>query len=315
MKIMARRPHPLQPYTSTGSFTESIMAACFQLSTSIHTRKAYWGDARKWLSFCTERNVDPRRAESLAVAAWVESMKLDGSAPKTRSRRVAALSSIYDHLRRTDKLPRGPYGEKLPNPFSVSDGPKRERTTVKQPTPMARIEDVRAALSACGDTVTGVRDYAIMQTLWRTGMRRVSLVSMTFERLQREPDGYTSIVTNKGGGELKVFIGGHAGSALTSWLQWLRERGVSTGPIWRSENGTPMTEKEIWRVVRRRGKQAGLAKPLTPHMFRVAFLTLNPADLGARQDAVGHANPNTTRAYDRMWRGREAFEAMPEIDE
>jgi site-specific recombinase XerD len=305
----------LQPYQATGNFVQAIMSACFQLSASIHTRRAYWSDARQWLEFCDIRGVDPRRADPLAVAAWVETMRRDNSAPKTRARRITALASIYNRLRREDKLLRGPNGEQAINPFSVADGPAREKAVALNPTPIADPHAVQAAIDVCDDSPVGLRDVAIMRVLWATGTRCSSMTSMTFERLRREKTAYVGVVDAKGGKQLRVLVQGKAAEALDAWLAWLRAAGIDRGSIWRETNGAVLVEKDISKIVRRRAKQAGMPGALTPHTFRVAFLTFGTAELTAKQDAAGHADPATTRLYDRKWRGRSAFEQMPEVED
>jgi site-specific recombinase XerD len=284
-----------------------MMAACFKVSASLHTRRAYWADACRWLEFCDERGQNPAQPGYAAVEAWMAQMA--ALAPKTRARRMAALASIYDRLRRDGKLT-------LPvNPFSVADGPAREKVVALHPTPIADPRHVQAAIDVCDDSPDGLRDAAILRVLWATGARRSSLTSMTFDKLRREREGYMAIVFGKGGKQLRLFIPGKAAAALDAWLGCLRNAGITDGSIWRMTNGATLVEKDIWKIVRRRAKQAGVEGTLSPHTFRVAFLTLNPADLAAKQDAAGHSDPATTRQYDRQWRGRGAFESMPEVEE
>jgi site-specific recombinase XerC len=138
---------------------------------------------------------------------------------------------------------------------------------------------------------------------------------MTFERLQRERGEFTARLIGKGNKEIRALIRGRAATALTSWLAVMKEGGFTTGPIWRTKTGV-VTEKILWHMLRKRGKTAKLEQPISPHMFRVSFLTYNPAGIEAKQDAAGHADMNTTRLYDRTsWRGREAFEKMPEVED
>jgi site-specific recombinase XerC len=229
-------------------------------------------------------------------------MKRRGHASKSRARRISALSSIYRELRRKKAV-----GS---NPFSVDEGPRREKVSVGEPTPIATPEIVRELLNACDDTPLGIRDAAIVRVLWSTGMRRVSLLSMTFERLQRDHLGYIATVTKKGGSDQRVLVCGKAKAALDKWLAVLKDGQFTTGAIWRMKTGGPMALRELNRALERRG--AGVS----PHMLRVAFLTYNPAGIEAKQDAAGHSDPATTRLYDRAsWRGREAFEQMPEIED
>jgi len=214
-----------------------------------------------------------------------------------------ALSSIYRELRRKKAV--------ASNPFSVDEGPKREKVSVDEPTQVATPEMVRELLAACNDeTPLGLRDAAMVRVLWSTGMRRVSLLSMTAERLQKDHMGYIATVTKKGGEAQRVLICGKAKDALDRWLAVLKDGGLASGPIWRMKNGKPLTLRELNRALERR------TKGVSPHMLRVAFLTYNPAGLEAKQEAAGHSDPATTRLYDRAsWRGREAFEQMPEVED
>jgi integrase/recombinase XerD len=304
MRIMGKKS--LIRYVPSGAFAQHAMAACYSLSASLNTRRAYWTDVRRWLEFCDRRGLEPFRPPEIAVAMWVEQMKLDNEAPKTRSRRVSALSSIYDQLRRQKVVD--------VNPFSVDVGPKRERALAIKPTPAASADAVLAIAEACADgTPEGLRDEAIVRILWATGARRASVAGMTHERLQREGKDFVALLRAKGDKDVRVLIRGRAAEALHRWLT-VAPPG-RRGHLWCSTSGAALVEKDIWKIVRSRARQAGIEESITPHTFRVSFLTINPAALDAKQDAAGHADPATTRLYDRKWRGREAFELMPEIED
>ncbi len=287
-----------------------MIRACATLADKENTRDAYLKDFFKhWIPFCREYDVDPQRPEAKkgSVVAWIEWMKKRGDAPKSRARRMSALSSIYRQLRREDIVDR--------NPFSVDEGPKRGRALPLEPTPIASPDVIRKLLATCDGSILGIRDVAILRVLWATGIRRASVVSMTFERLRRGRDEYIATVTGKGDKELRVLIRGKAAQAFAKWLEVLKGAKLSSGPIWRTKRG-PMTERALGHMLARRAKLAGVTDPISPHTFRVAFLTYNPADIAAKQSAAGHADPATTMLYDRAsWRGREAFEQMPEIEE
>jgi integrase/recombinase XerD len=298
----------IQQYVPQTGFEAACFEACFAISASINTRKAYWTDVRRWLQFASERGVDPSAPAPLVVIAWIEAMRTNGIASKTRARRMAALSSVFDYLRRRRLVEM--------NAFSVDIGPEREVAITEKPTPIISPDAVRRILETCGDNLQGIRDAAIIRVLWGTGARRSSLVGMTFARLQREANSLIAMLVGKGGKEIRILIRGNAADALLRWLAELSRGGITTGSIWRHETGSDVTEKDVWRMLRRRAKAAGVTEPITPHTFRVAFLTYNPAGLEAKQDAAGHADPATTRLYDRSaWRGREAFEAMPEVED
>jgi site-specific recombinase XerD len=112
-----------------------------------------------------------------------------------------------------------------------------------------------------------------------------------------------------------LWIRGTAAVALRAWLEQ-RADVESTGPVFCNRKGEPLDGRDVWRIVKSRAKKAGIdPKTITTHSFRSSFQTYNPAPLEARQDAAGHADPKTTRLYDRTSRGKVAFFAMPEIED
>lgn len=300
----------LDRYDIATEFESRVMIACAEISSSETTRDAYYKDFRNhWMPFCRDYNIDPKRPEAKkgTVVAWMEWMKKRGDAPKSRARRLSALSSIYRQLRRDEIVDK--------NPFSVDEGPKRGKALPLEPTPIASPAEILKLLATCDGSVLGTRDAAIIRVLWATGVRRASLASMTFERLRRDRGAFVAKVIGKGEKSLQVLIRGKAAAALEAWLAILKDAKLSSGPIWRTKRG-PMTERAIGHMLDRRAKLADLPKSVSPHTFRVSFLTFNPASLDAKQDAAGHADPATTKLYDRAsWRGREAFEKMPEIED
>jgi site-specific recombinase XerD len=296
----------LQQVVRSSPIDTAVSIALVEISSADATRKEYRRDFDLWVRFCGEIGADPKDPVDGTVAAWVEWMKRRGDAPKSRGRRISALSSIYRELRRKKVVPA--------NPFSVDEGPRRERVSVVEPTPLPSLEAVRKIITSCEDTPVGIRDAAMIRVLWSTGMRRTSLLSMTLERTQKDRMGYIATVRKKGGSDQRVLIKGKAKDALAAWLAILKDGKMISGPIWRRRSGKPLTETECNRILARRAKAAG--ENVSPHMLRVAFLTYNPAGLESKQDAAGHRDPATTQLYDRnAWKGREAFEQMPEIED
>lgn len=307
---MAKKPPPaLTLYTPGGSFHDAAHRACFALTRSPNTKLAYWNDVRHWLAFCEILDIDPKDPHEDAAALWIESMTREGAAPKTRARRIAGLCSVYRRLAagRRERIAAW-------NPFSAEQGLVREKALAVEPTPVAPPEAIGKILATCDDSELGKRDAALIRILWATGARRASVVGMTFERLQQDRGAYIAQLVGKGQKDVRVLIRGKAASALTAWLKVLRDAQLTKGEIWRGKRSV-MTARQLDRMLRRRAQIAKI-EPVSPHMFRVAFLTYNPAGLEAKQDAAGHADPATTRLYDRAsWRGREAFEAMSELED
>lgn len=308
----------LQLHVETGTFEAFVALALGQISKNRNTVSAYWIDVRAWLDFCARKGIDPRKPRRQEVSAWIDEMRDAGTRPKTRARRISALCSVYRELRRelADKD-----GKEIapvvlvPNPFSIEDGPRRERGNARRPTPVARPEVISKLLSTCDESPLGIRDRALIRVMWATGLRRSSVIAMAVEQLEEDADGYLATVEAKGSKNVRVLIRGQAAAALAAWLTLLREAGFNSGSLWRTKRGE-LTERGLWRMLRKRADKAKVTGRISPHMLRVAFLTFNKAGLEAKQEAAGHADPATTRLYDRSaWKGREAFEQMPEIEE
>ncbi len=297
-------------YNPSGEFVGDLKAAIKSISASKNTREAYWADARHWLKFCEEKQINPVPAEDQkkklirATVDWADAMRESGMSSTTRVRRFAALSSMYDEICRMDP--------DLTNPFK---SPRRERPVRERPTPIVEPDIVARMLKACAEDVTwvGRRDEALLRLLWATGMRRSSAVSITRDRLSEDGSSYYAEVFKKGGKTLRILIIGSAAQALRVHLENHQQEG---GHIFTRPSGEPMDGRDVWLVVKQRAREAGVTKRLSPHSFRAAFLTYGQAGLEARQDAAGHSSPDVTKLYDRAeWRGKEAFEKMPEVED
>jgi site-specific recombinase XerC len=300
------------------AFERQMLLAVLAISPNLCTRSAYWSDALSWCSFARERGFDPARPPRGSVEAFVEWMRLNGEASTTRTRRISAMSSVYHRLCRAIDEEAPPLVER--NPFSIENGPAREVAIPERPTSLPDADTVHRVLDTCGSDDLGIRDAAIIRILWATGARRISLRSMTFERLHRERGACAFVAEVVGKGRrrkrLRLLICGRAAIALEAWLAIVMARGISSGPIWLGKCG-PMTLRDINHLFERRLKLIGAPKgALSPHMLRVGFLTRSRSPIDARQDAAGHQDPKTTAGYDRhAWRGRQAFERMPEVED
>lgn len=304
-----RKERGLQLYRDTGTFEEKAFRACFVAVSNDNTREAYSTDLGCWFAFCTEYRIDPAAPTEDDVTAWVKWMKdVRRLAPLTRGRRMAALSTIYRRLRKNGVVP--------VNPFSIDDGPDRERVHPLERTPIAPPTMVKKLLETCDASIIGVRDTAMLRFLWGTGVRSASVLGMTIEGMRKTKQGYETIVIGKGGKEIRVLVRGKAATAMEAWIATLKADGVAKGQLWRKKTG-PMTRQDVWRMIVSRSRKAGIDRAeVSAHSFRVAFLTYNPASLDEKQDAAGHADMDTTRSYDRAsWRGRGAFEKMPEVED
>lgn len=157
------------------------------------------------------------------------------------------------------------------------------------------IEEVDSLLAAADQSsATGMRDRAILEVLYATGIRVSELCSLTIYAV----DDLSVKVMGKGKKERVVPIGMPALKAIDRYLG-MREHCLSE-ILFLTEKGKPLDRIAVWRMVKRYARRAGIAKPISPHTLRHSFATHlleNGADLRVIQEMLGHSSIATTDRY------------------
>jgi len=154
----------------------------------------------------------------------------------------------------------------------------------------------------------GLRDRAIIDLLYSSGLRISELANARLENLDSE--GRILRVVGKGNKTRLVPVGRKACEALASYLSMERPRLLkrrSGSEIFLSERGTKLTTARIWQIVKKHARQSGLEKNIYPHLLRHSFATHllgNGADLRIIQEMLGHADISTTQVYTHVDRQR-----------
>jgi integrase/recombinase XerD len=159
------------------------------------------------------------------------------------------------------------------------------------------------ALLAAPDTAqpTGLRDKAMIELLYATGLRVSELVGLRAEQVNLRQGAV--IVRGKGGRERLVPLGDEAQAWLTTYLAQGRPallRGKSGPALFLSVRGAPLSRQAFWTALKGQARAAGVARNVSPHVLRHSFAThlLNHgADLRALQLMLGHASLSTTQIY------------------
>ena len=154
----------------------------------------------------------------------------------------------------------------------------------------------------------GLRDRAMIELLYASGLRISELTNARLENLQLEE--HVIRVTGKGNKTRLVPVGAKARAAIELYLQKERPKYVKrrTGSeLFLSINGTKLTTVRCWQIVKERAKQAGLEQNVYPHLLRHSFAThllTNGADLRIIQEMLGHADISTTQIYTHVDQNR-----------
>jgi site-specific recombinase XerD len=275
---------------------------------SPHTRDAYRRDVSAWLAWCRARDLDPMSATFIHVNTYARDLEstVDGRtgrvfSPSTVARKLSGLSSWYGFLVKIGALPA--------NPVAGADRPwvSRDHSTTVGLT----AEEVDALLAAA-DVDTGpaaARNRAVIAILADLGLRVGEVVGLDIEDLGHERGHRSLRFTGKGGVRRRRALTPASTAAVETYLlQRAAADGVAVddlaGALFVTASGGRIDRHSVFRLVRRLAQVAGIPAwaNLSPHSLRHAFATAardEGVPLEDVQDAMGHADPRTTRRYDR----------------
>lgn len=269
------------------------LVAAYLLRFGPATRKAYTTDLRSWLAWCDAVPIDPLAVGLHHADAYLRTLAELGDpstgrrlAPASIARRISAVSGFYTYAIRQRAVQESPFtGIARPQ---VSD----ESST----SGLSRDETHRLLAAAREDSP---RSDALVALLVLNGLRISEALERTVTDLDFDRGHRILRIVRKGGKRSKAPVTAAAVRALEAYIG---ER--TTGRIFLTSTGKPLDRTAAWRLLRRLAKLAGLdsAERISPHSARHTFAT-TALDAGVPlrdvQDAMGHADPRTTRLYDR----------------
>jgi integrase/recombinase XerD len=220
-----------------------------------------------------------------------------GLAPASMKVLVVALRHLVGHLRREEVLER----DLLP----ALDLPKLDRHL---PDTLSEAEVNRLLTIEQPSTPRGLRDRAILEVLYASGLRASEIVGLRLENFLRA-EGLLRVV-GKGDRERVVPVGTSAVTAIDAWLTRGRPLLVKPrtgGEVFLGEHGRRLTTARLWQIVQEMAKLAGIEKKIWPHLLRHSFATHllgRGADLRAIQEMLGHASLGTTQVYTHVDQAR-----------
>jgi integrase/recombinase XerD len=271
---------------------------------------------RIWLEEGLARNtLESYRRDLAQFAEWLEKRATDlqaitradleqylahrspHSKPRSMSRLIASLRRFYRYLLRESLI--------STDPTLQLDSPKIPRSLPKSLTE----DEVEALLNQPDEAqMLGLRDRAMLETLYATGLRVSELVGLKVTEVSLS-EGVVR-ATGKGSKTRLVPLGEEALDWITQYLKESRPQilsGQLSESLFVTQRGAAMTRQAFWHLIKRHAKLAGITKPMSPHVLRHAFAThlLNHgADLRVVQMLLGHADISTTQIYTHVARER-----------
>ena len=254
-------------------------------NASSHTILNYRLDLENFRDFLKEAQVGD--VDYLFVRKYLAQLKERNLSARTVGRKLSSLRSFFRFLIKEGYI--------KVNPVDAITSPKQEKTLPKFLTE----EDVVRLIEAPDrETLKGLRDHAILETLYSTGMRISELVSLTEEAV--DFIGATVRVLGKGKKERVVPIGERA---LRAIMNYLAKRKVASHFIFLNKNKKPLSARGFRKEMDKYIRLISLKEHISPHTLRHSFAThlLNRgADLRSVQELLGHANLSTTQIYTHL---------------
>jgi len=231
--------------------------------------------------------LDITKIDYLALRRFLAALKQKGIKSRTVARKVSCLKTFFKFLMREGYL--------ADNPALLISSPKIDKHL---PNFLTEAEMSRLIEFPKADTVSGLRDRAIFETLYSTGMRISELVSLNVG----SPDYISGIVKVQGKGK-KERIVPLGDKAITAIRQYLVKRKSDSKSLFLNSRGEKITDRGVRVILDKYIKLISEKQNISPHTFRHSFAThlLNRgADLRSVQELLGHANLSTTQIYTHL---------------
>lgn len=236
------------------------------------------------------------QASESELAAWFAA-EYQATRPSTANRRLAVLRRFYRWSLRESRIAADPTLR-----LQAAAMPQRFPKAISE----AQVEDLLAAPDV--ETALGLRDRAMLELLYATGLRVSELVGLSLAQLGLQ-EGLVRVL-GKGGKERIVPLGEEARLWVERYMAFSRTQLLgrrSADAVFVTDRGAGMTRQGFWLVIKRHARTAGISAPLSPHGLRHAFAThlLNHgADLRVVQMLLGHADISTTQIYTHVAQAR-----------
>jgi integrase/recombinase XerD len=265
---------------------------------SRNTLEAYRSDLQQYGAFLERRKLDPLAVAPTDLADFVSELASghEGKAavgPATLQRKIACLRSFYRHLRREQILDHDPTSELRP-----------PRTPGRLPKVLSRDEVNRLLAQPNGGSPAGLRDRALLETMYACGLRASEAIGLELSELDLEAGLLRA--RGKGSKERLVPVGSKAILTLHEYLDRARPGlvGLRDEPrVFVNLRGTGLSRQGLYKIVQRHARTAGLERRMSPHTLRHTFAThllAGGCDLRSLQEMLGHADVGTTQIYTHL---------------
>lgn len=258
---------------------------------SPHTIFNYQRDLLAFADHCDESQIgNLRKVDAHVMRAFVAKRHRKGLSGRSLQRELSTVRSFFNYLRRENHIKN--------NPVVGVSAPKAPR---KLPAPLD-VDEMSQLLSLSQDGPLAIRDWAIMELLYSSGLRLAELVGLDLSSIDLKDDSIP--VTGKGSKTRIVPLGRYAKTSLAKWLpERLKLAKPEESALFVSQRGTRLSARSVQQRMRNWGVWQGIDTPVHPHRLRHSFashLLESSGDLRAVQELLGHADISTTQVYTHL---------------
>ncbi len=265
---------------------------------SENTLASYRTDLRRYARYLAAARISrPTTVTHPTIRAFIGQLRREGKASSSVARIVSAVRSFHRFLVAEGLSTENPAG-RIPSP----------RRWQRLPPALSVEEAIELVTAPSGTEPLAVRDRALLELAYATGLRASELVGLELGALQVR-ERYVRVI-GKGGRERIVPFGREAEAALSRYLGGARQallKGRREEVVFLNHRGRPLSRVGYWKILKRHAGGIGLADRVHPHLLRHTFATHlldGGADLRVVQELLGHASIATTQIYTHVQRGR-----------
>ena len=261
--------------------------------TTYNTEISYQRDLKKMVSFLKEKGITTiQEIREQDLEDYLHFMECENFASSSISRSVASMRAFFQHLYQEGKIQEDP-----------SVGLRRPKVEKKVPE-ILTVEEVELLLGQPDQgTLKGLRDSAMLELLYATGMRVSELLHLSVNDVNLR---LSYVTCHEGGKERVIPFGQVSRNVLERYLKECRSCYVENGEekaLFTNVTGKPMSRQGFWKVLKGYAGEAGITRDITPHTLRHSFavhMLQNGADVRSVQAMLGHSDISTTQVYLNM---------------
>lgn len=263
-----------------------------QKKMAANSTSAYIRDVVEFEGFIENKNVNDLLSASQAdITDYLLMLKNEGKSAATVNRKMASLRAFFKFLKDDGTIDNNPaVGIKVP---------KISRKEIEYLT----IEEVEELLKQPDESIKGIRDLAILEILYATGLRVSELIETNVEDINLRM-GFVTCTGEYGKARI-IPLGRPAKAALENYIfenrsKILKKEDPSEKALFLNYYGKRITRQAMWKILKSYAKKAGIEKKITPQILRNSFavhMVQNGADLKSLQELLGHEDPAATQIY------------------